>query len=88
MNVKGNYRKVPVLYYLGCQLSSLPDKVKAFNSRFQSVYTGEETNSLNRLQQELVNTKSKECICDITIDENAVCNALRRIDPSKSCSPN
>ena len=37
MDTKGSYRKVSVLYYIGWQLSSLSDKVKEFNSYFQSV---------------------------------------------------
>ena len=37
MDTKGSYREVSVLYYIGWQLSSLSDKVKGFNSYFQSI---------------------------------------------------
>jgi len=55
-NTRGSISRVPVLQYMGSKLSSVPDKVKAFNTYFQSVYDREETHSLPAYKNSLRTT--------------------------------
>lgn len=62
-NIRGGPSRIPVLHYLGSKLSSLPEKVKAFNIYFRSIYINKEP-AVSRLQQELDSNKSIEYISE------------------------
>ncbi len=83
--MQGSSRQIPDLLYQGKSMSSATDKCNALNHYFTSVFTKERSNRHRRLKSTLdfVNPS----ISSIGIGEADTLNALREIDPSKSCGP-
>ncbi len=86
-NARDHCPRLPDLHLAGRVISSGKEKADAFGEYFRSVFTQEDINSLRRLEEELVVTRSEVKIEEVVLTENEVYEELRRIDPGKASGP-